>query len=262
MEISSSRAQHNARSVAELLSCTVYRARYCRREWKSAAKTFDIAGNGANLFWMALGRNLGIDGDIEDAWEAADYPTGYSFTTYEQWPAYCISLILEGLTFRLPRPLLPFAHHNGLRSLLSRPKGQGTALWWLPFVARSWHCYQTLLARNYRGDIPMSAVEKFPVLLSEAEEESSAVPPCFSDEGINVRALYLWRSVLRKNWNAETCSLSTHSTSTSDITTSTSLPSRNATPTPPKSSFSCTRSLKCLQSISKNLRRSRYGIIL
>jgi len=45
---------------------------------------------------------------------------------------------------------------------------------------------QTLLARNYRGDIPMSAVEKFPVLLSEAEEESSAVPPCFSDEGINV----------------------------------------------------------------------------
>ncbi len=35
----------------------------------------------------------------------------------------------------------------------------------------------------------MSAVEKFPVLLSEAEEESSAVPPCFSDEGINVRIL-------------------------------------------------------------------------
>ena len=33
----------------------------------------------------------------------------------------------------------------------------------------------------------MSAVEKFPILLSEAEEESSSVPPCFSDEGINVR---------------------------------------------------------------------------
>lgn len=46
---------------------------------------------------------------------------------------------------------------------------------------------KTLLARNYRGDIPMSAVEQFPVLLSEAEEESSAVPPCFSHEGINVR---------------------------------------------------------------------------
>jgi len=45
---------------------------------------------------------------------------------------------------------------------------------------------KTLLARNYRGDIPMSAVEQFPVLLSEAEEESSAVPPCFSHEGINV----------------------------------------------------------------------------
>lgn len=37
----------------------------------------------------------------------------------------------------------------------------------------------------------MAAVEKFPVLLSEAEEESSAVPPCFSDEGINVRTIML-----------------------------------------------------------------------
>ena len=36
----------------------------------------------------------------------------------------------------------------------------------------------------------MSAVDKFPILLSEAEEESSAVPPCFSDEGINVRAFH------------------------------------------------------------------------
>jgi len=34
----------------------------------------------------------------------------------------------------------------------------------------------------------MAAVEKFPILLSEAEDESSAVPPCFSDEGINVCA--------------------------------------------------------------------------
>ena len=42
-----------------------------------------------------------------------------------------------------------------------------------------------LLSRNYRGDIPMSAVEKFPLLLLEAEEESSVVPPCFSSEGIN-----------------------------------------------------------------------------
>jgi AP-1 complex subunit mu len=45
---------------------------------------------------------------------------------------------------------------------------------------------KTLLARNYRGDIPMSAVEKFPVLLSEAEDESSSTPPCLtSSEGIN-----------------------------------------------------------------------------
>ncbi|KAL8932894.1 MAG: hypothetical protein Q9211_006068, partial [Gyalolechia sp. 1 TL-2023] len=55
--------------------------------------------------------------------------------------------------------------------------------------------WQTLLARNYRGDIPMSAVEKFPILLSEAEEESSAVPPCFSDEGIN-QYLYIRHSNL------------------------------------------------------------------
>ena len=39
----------------------------------------------------------------------------------------------------------------------------------------------------------MSAVEKFPILLSEAEEESSAVPPCFSHEGINVRLMSLLR---------------------------------------------------------------------
>lgn len=31
----------------------------------------------------------------------------------------------------------------------------------------------------------MSAVEKFPLLLLEAEEESSVVPPCFSSEGVN-----------------------------------------------------------------------------
>ena len=61
---------------------------------------------------------------------------------------------------------------------------------------------KTLLARNYRGDIPMSAVEKFPVLLSDAEEESSSVPPCFSDEGINylyIRHNNLYLLALSKN---------------------------------------------------------------
>ncbi|KAJ6155731.1 AP-1 complex subunit mu-1 [Penicillium chermesinum] len=53
---------------------------------------------------------------------------------------------------------------------------------------------KTLLARNYRGDIPMSAVEKFPILLSDAEEESSAVAPCFSHEGVNY--LYIRHSNL------------------------------------------------------------------
>ncbi|KAK5133889.1 AP-1 complex subunit mu-1 [Meristemomyces frigidus] len=65
---------------------------------------------------------------------------------------------------------------------------------------------KTLLARNYRGDIPMSAVEKFPILLSEAEEESSSVPPCFTSEGINFlyirhNNLYLL-AITKRNSNA------------------------------------------------------------
>jgi hypothetical protein len=43
----------------------------------------------------------------------------------------------------------------------------------------------------------MSAVDKFPILLSEAEEESSAVPPCFSDEGINVCELLCQKRISR-----------------------------------------------------------------
>lgn len=127
------------------------------------------------------------------------------------------------------------------------------------------HCalttHQTLLARNYRGDIPMSAVEKFPVLLSEAEEESSAVPPCFSDEGINVRfrARYSWSRqrtgclLLFRLW--------LDSISTSGTTTSTCSLSQNATPTPQRSSCSSTRSLRYSLNISKNSRRNQYGII-
>jgi AP-1 complex subunit mu len=52
----------------------------------------------------------------------------------------------------------------------------------------------------------MSAVDKFPVLLSDAEEESSAVPPCFSHEGINYlyirhNNLYLL-AITKRNTNA------------------------------------------------------------
>ena len=46
-----------------------------------------------------------------------------------------------------------------------------------------------LLARNYRGDVPMSAVDTFPMLLMEAEDEASVVPPCLSHDGVNY--LYL-----------------------------------------------------------------------
>ena len=81
--------------------------------------------------------------------------------------------------------ILPISLQDGFRTLLPRPQGKGNA----PGDSSADSAdsvLQTLLARNYRGDIPMSAVEKFPILLSEAEEESSSVPPCFSDEGINV----------------------------------------------------------------------------
>lgn len=61
----------------------------------------------------------------------------------------------------------------------------------------------------------MSAVDKFPILLSDAEEESSAVPPCFSDEGINVRR--------NERAGDQSADHSIHSTYTSDTTTSTSL---------------------------------------
>lgn len=76
---------------------------------------------------------------------------------------------------------------------------------------------KTLLARNYRGDIPMSAVEKFPILLSEAEEESSAVPPCFSHEGINV-------GLVPPLQDAQPTKFVCYSTSTSGTITSTSSP--------------------------------------
>ncbi|CAG8697247.1 10941_t:CDS:2, partial [Racocetra fulgida] len=44
---------------------------------------------------------------------------------------------------------------------------------------------KVLISRNYRGDIPMSAVEKFMPLVLEAEEEQQAPTPCFTHEGIN-----------------------------------------------------------------------------
>ncbi|PWI70806.1 putative clathrin assembly protein AP47 [Purpureocillium lilacinum] len=69
-----------------------------------------------------------------------------------------------------------------------------------------WRLRSSSSTSRARGDIPMSAVEKFPVLLSEAEEESSAVPPCFSHEGINYlyirhNNLYLL-ALTKRNTNA------------------------------------------------------------
>ncbi|EEB09404.1 AP-1 adaptor complex mu subunit Apm1 [Schizosaccharomyces japonicus yFS275] len=44
---------------------------------------------------------------------------------------------------------------------------------------------KTIISRNYRADIPMSAVEKFMPLLSEAEDEHGCAIPCMTHEGIN-----------------------------------------------------------------------------
>ncbi|KAG2236736.1 hypothetical protein INT48_000734 [Thamnidium elegans] len=52
---------------------------------------------------------------------------------------------------------------------------------------------KVLISRNYRGDIPMSAVEKFMPLISEAEDETIPLP-CFTHEGISY--LYLKHSNL------------------------------------------------------------------
>ncbi|SCU88940.1 LADA_0E12860g1_1 [Lachancea dasiensis] len=43
---------------------------------------------------------------------------------------------------------------------------------------------KTILSRRYRNDVPPSAIEKFPALLLEAEQESSVIPPCLTHNGV------------------------------------------------------------------------------
>lgn len=64
---------------------------------------------------------------------------------------------------------------------------------------------KTLLSRNYRGDIAMSAVDRFMPLLAEQEEEGTQ-SPVFTDDGINYlyvkhNNLYLL-ALTRRNSNA------------------------------------------------------------
>ncbi|KAF0467824.1 AP-1 complex subunit mu-1 [Gigaspora margarita] len=73
---------------------------------------------------------------------------------------------------------------------------------------------KVLISRNYRGDIPMSAAEKFMPLVLEAEEEQQAPTPCFTHEGINYlyirhNNLYLL-AITKKNSNATTILLFLH----------------------------------------------------
>lgn len=130
----------------------------------------------------------------------------------------------------------------------------------------------------------MSAVEKFPILLSEAEEESSAVPPCFSDEGINVRLpqrqaktlcpLFFRKSTVLLPAPLLPLPISFHwfswlvysyrevSTCTFATTICISLHSRSETQMPPRFSFSYTKSSRSSRSISRSSRRKVSGIIL
>ncbi|KAJ3091895.1 AP-1 complex subunit mu-1 [Quaeritorhiza haematococci] len=74
---------------------------------------------------------------------------------------------------------------------------------------------KVLISRNYRGDIPMSAVEKFMPLVLEAEEEEQTPSPIIStDDGVNFlyirhNNLYLL-AMTKKNSNAATILLFLH----------------------------------------------------
>lgn len=41
-----------------------------------------------------------------------------------------------------------------------------------------------ILSRRYKDDIPTNAIDKFPMLLVEREQESSVIPPCLAHNGI------------------------------------------------------------------------------
>ncbi|KAJ3189342.1 AP-1 complex subunit mu-1 [Gaertneriomyces sp. JEL0708] len=74
---------------------------------------------------------------------------------------------------------------------------------------------KVLISRNYRGDIPMSAVEKFmPLLLDLEEEEQAPTPVVSTEDGIHFlyvkhNNLYLL-AMTRKNTNAATILLFLH----------------------------------------------------
>ncbi|KAJ3146022.1 AP-1 complex subunit mu-1 [Geranomyces variabilis] len=74
---------------------------------------------------------------------------------------------------------------------------------------------KVLISRNYRGDIPMSAVEKFMPLILEAEEEEQTPTPIMSSED-GIHFLYVKHNNLyllvmtRKNSNAATALLFLH----------------------------------------------------
>ncbi|TPX47618.1 hypothetical protein SeMB42_g00407 [Synchytrium endobioticum] len=74
---------------------------------------------------------------------------------------------------------------------------------------------KVLISRNYRGDIPMSAIEKFmPLLLESEEDEQTPTPVISTDDGVNFlyirhNNLYLV-AITKKNSNAATILIFLH----------------------------------------------------
>lgn len=69
---------------------------------------------------------------------------------------------------------------------------------------------KSLISRNYRGDIPMSIIDKFMPLLLEKEEEGEVVAPIVTAKEDGVHFLYVLHNgvyfvaITKKNSNATT----------------------------------------------------------
>ncbi|KAI9223744.1 putative clathrin assembly protein AP47 [Blastocladiella britannica] len=69
---------------------------------------------------------------------------------------------------------------------------------------------KVLIARNFRGDIPMNSIEKFMVLVADNEEDGSELAPVIADPDTGINYLYMKYNNLylvaltRKNSNAAT----------------------------------------------------------
>ena len=50
---------------------------------------------------------------------------------------------------------------------------------------------KVLIARNYRGDVPMAAIEKFMTLVADNEEDGAEMAPIVADADSGIHFLYM-----------------------------------------------------------------------